>query len=384
MQFLAILMLSIFTPVGAQAAPGISSHSIPLEFVYRSDENRTVLFQGYRGNERREGDGLESFCGSSGQSCRCLLFRSASDRSPVQGVTAVLSPRHNSWSCNIPQGFHPGDFTFARLENKASRGARSDRMRVRSRLELSEITGGLDNAKVRGIYRYSCTRTFLEGEGVSPLQVSCPPSQRLGLIEANYQFYLYNSQMGGNLHEKGSGSVYEFPVCERQIEKFRCNSTPELRWGLYGERNGIFQVGITLTARPEGDYATSIYGFAALPDLAGNCPAGLVKIRPWVAQPESITEGSLDGLNPPSSFVNQNNSLNNTLLELAPPANFQVLRMASKTPCEAQHSDPAPRPAPGSCRNAEFRGAALAKESGYTALSPVVCAIPSEALQGLF
>lgn len=242
--------------------------------------------------------------------------------------------------------------------------------------ELTEIAG-LPKSEIHTIYHYSCQRTMLEGEGISQFDAACPASQRLGLIHARYSYYLYNGQGGGNLNEKGTDTPYESPICERQILKLRCGGTPQVSFGLSSKRQGIYQAGVTLTPSPQGESRSRVYGWAALPDRTGNCPQGLVKIRPWMAQPQSIIEGSIDGTNPASSFINENNSLSDTRVEAEQPSPMAVIRNANNRRCAPVHSI---NPVPGSCENATFLPDSVVQRVEYTALSPVVCAIPKKDL----
>ncbi len=131
-----------------------------------------------------------------------------------------------------------------------------------------------------------------------------------------------------------------------------------------------------MTRAPEGENLTASYGFAALPDSAGNCPMGLVKVRPWQAQPASLvpTGPQCPAYGCPSSFINTNNSLNNTVVETAQPTNFVVTRQPNATACAND----------GKCNNATFGGQYQAQSVAYTALTPVVCAIPPALSNGLF
>lgn len=374
--------------LGKKAAGGTGtgdsdSESFSITLAFRKDANpddgRTIVLQGVRDLASAS---IANQCGTTGATCKCVFYRTSTDTAPITNTTPNgMSVGNNSLSCTMPGALDPDLFTKVVL--KKTDGTKSTGfIDIKSSLTLEDVIGDLDKAKVRGILRYGCIRTFFEGEGVSPTEVACPSSQRLGLISATYNYYLFNSQSGGNLDQKGSNSAYEDPICERQFNKLTCDGVPDLRWGLYAEKAGAFQVGITMTARPEGDNSTSIYGFAALPDSAGNCPTGLVKIRPWQAQPQSIIQGSIDGLNPPSSFVNQNNNLNNTVVEEAQPTvGFVVNRQPNGTPCAAANSTD---PIPGSCKNVSFNGSTTVQTVTYSNLTPVVCAIPKDLLSGLF
>lgn len=77
------------------------------------------------------------------------------------------------------------------------------------------LGSNLTKTKVRGIFRYSCNRTFLEGEGVSASQISCVPGQRLGVINAAYNFYFYRS--GEDRNEGGGDSAFPPRSAEETI-----------------------------------------------------------------------------------------------------------------------------------------------------------------------
>lgn len=347
------------------------------------DDGRVVALQGVRNIASAS---LATNCGTSGSTCQCLFYTSTSDTSPVSGTISAngLSAANNSFTCTIPGAVDPDTYTKVRL--KTTDGSKSTGfININTSLTLSDVIGDLAQAKVRGIYRYACTRTFFEGEGVSATGVDCPSGQRLGLITAAYNYYLYNSQSGGNLNKKGSNVAWDAAICEKQFPRLTCDSTPEVRWGLYAEQTGIFQVGITMVANGVDADASQVYGYAALTDSAGNCPTGLIKISQWEAQPQSIIQGSINGSNPPSSFVNQSNNLNNKIVEDANPASphspFLVFRAGNLTPCASAVSTD---PIPGSCRNVAFNGTSQVQSVAYTKLTPVVCAIPKDLINGLF
>jgi len=360
-------------------SPATDSESFSITLAYRKDadpdDGRLVVLQGIRDLASAS---LANLCGATGATCKCEFYKSTSDPSPLSSTPPNgISVGNNSFSCSIPGAGDPAKdpdlYTKVRL--KTNDGSKSTGfLTIVNSLTLPDVIGELDKSKVRGIYRYSCIRYFFEGEGVSAGGVECPSAQRLGLITATYAFYLYNSQVGGNLSEKFSGAVYENPICNKQFPRLTCNTASELRWGLYSEQSGPFQIGITMVAKPEGDNARGIYGYAALPDSAGNCPTGLVKIRPWEAQPSSIIEGSL-GNNPPSSFINQGNNLNERMVEISQPSNFIVNRQANANPCAVGTGD---------CSAVGFGGQSQPQSIAFTGITPVVCAIPKDLLSGLF
>jgi hypothetical protein len=373
---------------GTSTSTDTDIESFSITNAYRKDsdpdDGRVVALQGVRSLASAA---LSTNCGTSGATCQCLFYTSTSDTSPVYGTISAngLSTDNNSLTCTIPGTIDPDNYTKVRL--KTTDGTKSTGfIHISTTLTLADVIGDLAQAKVRGIYRYSCTRTFFEGEGVSATDVQCPDGQKLGLITAAYNYYLYNSQSGGNLGKKGSNVAWDSAICEKQFLRLTCDSTPEVRWGLYAEKTGIFQVGITMVANGVDADASEIYGYAALTDSAGNCPTGLIKISQWEAQPQSIIEGSLSGgSNPPSSFVNQSNNLNNKIVEDANPATphspFQVFRASNAAPCAPTGSAD---PIPGSCKNVAFNGPSLVQSVAYTKHTPVVCAIPKDLINGLF
>jgi hypothetical protein len=362
---------------GGKGTGVTDSETFSVTMAYRKDadpdDGRLVVLQGIRDIASAA---LANNCGTAGTTCSCQFYQSTTDTAPLTPtVPNGLSAGNNSLSCTIPGATDPDLYLYVRL--KTTTGSKSTGfIKIVNTLTIEDVIGDLEKSKVRGIYRYGCARTFFEGEGVSATEVNCPNSQRLGLISATYNFYLYNSQTGGNLGDKQSDSAYEDQICLRQFTKLTCSGAPDLRWGLYAEKTGPFQVGITMTANAEGEAeATQIYGYAALPDSASNCPTGLVKVRPWQAQPQSIIQGSINGTNPPSSFVNQANNLNNVIVEESQPAAFPVTRQANVTPCSAVD---------GSCALATFGGSATVQNVTYSSLTPVVCVIPRDLLSGLF
>jgi hypothetical protein len=105
-----------------------------------------------------------------------------------------------------------------------------------------------------------------------------------------------------------------------------------------------------------------------------------VKIRPHLAQPASIIQGAAAGscgvAQESSTFVN-NNSLNNQIVEEPSQVttNFIVTRQPNSTVCDVLNGD---------CTNVTFGGQCQAQSVAYSALTPVVCAIPSSLASGAF
>lgn len=335
---------------------------------------RVVQLQGVRNVASAN---MVNTCGSTGASCTCDFYTSATDTNPISAVSVGISKDNNSFSCNINPVLNPASYVKVRL--RTSDGKKTTGLiDIKTTLTLQDVIGDLSTAKVNKIYKYSCARSFFEGEGVTTSQINCVANQKLGLISATYDYYLYSNTTTNNTSQKFTASFWS-AVCQRPEAEFArssCgNSTPDLRYGLYSEAVAPFVVQIKMTRAPEGTDLTIPYGYATLPDSAGNCPTGLVPVRPWLAQPPSITYGSIDGINPPSNFLNTGEGvLNNTVIEVDQPSPFVVTRQKNVTTCAAG----------GSCALATFDGATqLSPTTAYTALTPVVCAIPKSLLTGI-
>lgn len=247
-------------------------------------------------------------------------------------------------------------------------------------MALKKLNPQLVVSKVRNVFEYSCDRTFFEGEGVTQQSISCPAGQRLGVLSSKYYFYLYNSYEDNNF-PGFSYATFDGSICDRtDFLKWSCSGSPQLKFGLYRESVSPFVVRVTLTKAPEGENVTSNYGYAALPNADGSCPEGLVSIRAFRADPESIfmNDPSLGGNNPPSSFINANGHLSDTrvgqsMLEAQP-----VFRQKNANRCEG--NPPPPGMNVGSCLNASFGQPELVRSAIYKPLAPMVCALPPEIL----
>ncbi len=338
---------------------------------------RVFSVQGVRGVASAN---LVNQCGATGNTCTCEFYDASFNLLDTAASSVGISSQNNSFSCVAPTTISDAQIDanlvkYVKLKRTDSVKA-SGLIEVKTTLTLADVLGSsLSTTKVRGIYRYSCGRTFFEGEGVSASQVLCVANQKLGVISATYNFYTYKSSTASNA--PGGDTAFPSDICSRtDFVKIKCiGNTPDLRYGFYEQQVEPFTVAITMTRAPE-DSSASIYGYAALPDTAGNCPMGLIKIRPWVAQPASIVQGTIDPItpSPPSSFVNSGNTLNNTVVEESQPANFAVSRQANQTTCDGT----------GVCTNATFAGISTAQSVAYVSYTPIVCAIPPGLLAGLW
>lgn len=345
-------------PVFAAPAPTV-------EFAVKDGSGHRIeriVVQGARGEAR---PALAEACQSKACSCE-VFFEEGVLEYPVMRV----SPENNTVSCRTLLGMDPASVSHVRLKGP---GFETRKIPVKQALTLSDVLGSLEQREVRKIYRYSCDRTFFEGQGVTPEIITCVAYQHLGLIHAKYDFYLYMSALENNFAEKGGDDPFHTAICGYAGSlRMSCSaSIPELEFGMYGQQQGPFIVAVTLTSRPEGTQQSVMYGFAALPDAGGDCPTGLLPAAPYVAQPETIAPGRHGSL--PSSFVNSG-SLNNMRVSVfGKIEEFQVSREASLVPCNAV----------GDCSLAQFQEAKLVQSVPYTRLTPVVCVLPRHLLVGL-
>lgn len=365
------------------------SDSFAITIAYRKDadpdDGRLVILQGVKNVGSAN---LANLCSATGEACSCQFYTANSLTSPVTVLATSLSATHNTLQCTIPNSLDPDDYPRVRLRT-ASGTKTTGFLQITRTLTLEDIVGDLAKNQINGVFRYQCVRSFLEGEGITVGGASCPPSQRLGLLAAPYNFYVWKNQLDqSNYNSRAvTDAPYEGGICLRNnLTRISCSgSSPTLTYGVSNVPNATFTIAMNeVPHKPEGEGANGRIGYAALPDTSGNCPLGLVPIRQYVAKPQSIIQGSLDGTNPPSNFVNFDGRLDSYAFETAQPAPYVVQRQANQTPCEQSHTDPAPRPAPGSCENVTFQGTQTLPGVDFAASAPLLCAIPKELLSTLF
>ena len=363
--------------------------TIPAEFAYYDSVEHKVSVQGSRSENLVH---LRHYCGDSGTGCRCE-FSMENSQIPTR-LTAIskLSLSNNAINCSLPsdlEAMHPRLVSIIEEKN----GRKTIPLDILNSLTLSQILGAtIEPETIRGIYQYNCNRNFFEGDGVSVNNVSCMPNQRLGLIQAAYGFYLHKSKRDSNFGSKPNDIFYPSSICGfTNSLKYSCDNKPDLRYGLASRAQSVISVAISLTSKPEGGLESmNISGYGALPDESGNCPIGLVKIRPYVAEPASILANQFSDSNcmigtipnPPSNFINEG-SLNNILVDVLPPNEFTVTRKPN-TNCSFPTGVCAPRGVNGvgvgDCSEAKFAPAFVQASYKYTALKPIICAIPKEVL----
>jgi|GEM_PF-5555688 len=374
--------------LGGTGTPTTDADAFSVTLAYRNPidltaaARRVVSIQGLRGIPSAN---LVNECGTTGSQCTCDFYRSSSDLAPIVATTVGISAQNNSFSCTIPSSVSDTDvdgnlINFVRIRRTDVANKNTGLIEVKRTLTIEDVLGSsLVKTKVRGVFKYNCNRTFFEGEGVEAGRIVCSGGQHLGVIGATYNFYTFKS--GEDSNEAGGDSAFDEAICKRNsFLKIQCTgNTPQLQFGLYKDGAEPFTVNITLTRAPEGENLSASYGFAAVPDSAGNCPTGLIKVRPWVAQPASIvptldlsqcpTPGAC-----PSNFINTGNALNNKVVEQLQPSPFIVTRSPNQTPCASD----------GDCNSASFAGQQNVQTVAYVPLTPIICAIPSNLLSGLF
>ncbi len=352
------------------------SETFSVTFAYRddptTDDTRIVTLQGVRDIPSAN---FSLQCGTSGAGCECLFYLSSSDTAPVVGSTADngFSLENNSFSCEIPGAVDPDLYTLVQLQTLDGTKSTGLVDLTSNNLTLQDVLGDLSTDNVRGMYRYGCVRTFLEGEGVTATTATCVANQRLGLISATYNYYYWKGVTeAGNFADTdlGTSTVYDPNICNKEVPKLTCDifGAATLRWGLYNTKTGPFQIGVSFS--PKGSGTASTYGYAAKTDSAGNCPVGLVKVQSWIAVPQSIVQGMYSGgTSPSSSFINTGISLSNTVLEATQPSDFLVNRQPNATTCDAA--------SPYSCAAATYGGSVQVQSIDYVGLTPIICVIPS-------
>lgn len=348
------------------------------ETTLAGTRNRAVTVQGRASTQANL---FVNICGLDASKCTCTFFLSTNMSTGFTATSQSVNQDINTLSCQIPAGITDANLDELALETNlllylritdSTGTVNSGQIRVKSKVTLADVIGSLPQGQVRKVYSYSCTRTFLEGSGISGGTIACADGMLLGALDADYQFYLYQQVdlSANNFNERGQEQYYNAGnglLCGLQMRRLACNANNNLVYGLSAVSTDKFRIAVQLTSGPEPNGKFGFVGFAATTDSNLNCPPGLVKIRPYQAVPSTYTDQ-------PSNFVNTSGALNDTRLELATTAqpNFTLRRHApSGVACANQIcSSPA-------------AGTSNVQDIAYSALSPVLCAIPGELLNGI-
>ena len=372
---------------GIDVTPPDLTDDFVIEFALRQntteEEERTVVIQARKFDANL--NNLEALCGVDGKNCDCQLFNSATLEDFVLADKKTLNAELNTLECEIPQSVSPSSITHVRIVNETEEEKlRSGKIKILSSLTLAEVVRNTDPGAVRSIYRYSCTRFFLEGAGVSRnFTVTCIERMQLSFLLANYNFYLFSqvNEESNNFSDRAPSTYYEGDenglTCGLRIPNYNCG-LPEHApiFGLYGLQTDLFSLGVVMYPYPDfeitNDTPLPIYGFAALPDVNLNCPPGLVKASSREALPASHVDANLPSDS--SNFINETGNLNDNIFQILSEAsvNFQLRKRHSTGPCSCDaQACTCPEPTSQST---------IIQRVPYERRTPVFCVIPKELL----
>lgn len=321
-----------------------AAYDLLATFAY--DNGGGVVVQGLRN------DPAKAF-GAAGLKVGCEFLLAPDTEEGSQAAGGDYAEKFNYVFC--PQPPSP-NHKFVRLATVEEKPRRSNSVPVRATLTWRNLLGpDLQKNRVTWVYRFTCDRTFVEGEGVSKEgEVSCPPSQKLGLLHTIYHYYTRWS-------EEGKETAEPIPVATDSVcgltsySAWRClDGSKVLLFGLYRREIPPFIVPVSLTRAPVGDALMSVYGYAAETDANGLCPVGLVKVKQWNASPPTLGPADSGGLY--STFRNDTGDLNNRIIESQQPKSFVISRHKSRTPCDGK----------GNCAFATFDEPAPAFTTPYS------------------
>ena len=408
--------------VGSTYNPTADADPFALVFAFMPAGSNVASIQGSTATGAAQ---ISSICGQTGSNCTCTFYQTTTNTNTTGSASVSASLANNSINCtiNVPTGLSASNYTYVVLS--ALSGTQSTgQVSLQTTLTIQNVLGGLPVNNVRGIYRYQCMQSYVEGNTVvPPTGITCSAGLNLGFLTGNWYYYLFNSQLGSNLNTQTQSIPFNAGItgtapgmCGYQgVLQDYCPGSPTLIYALYGVASGPFTVPVNLSPNPT--IAASTVGYAAVTDNAGNCPTGLVKIRPYFAQPASILQGSIDNYNPPSTFLNTNGNLNGTMVEVVPasgvlPQTFQVTRYPNRTQaCNATPgcntpdaslfpaiTTPLTQPVGAcsvinaittpityyDCSQITLLSGRVVQTVAYVPSTPIVCAIPANLVTGLF
>jgi|GEM_PF-2722231 len=248
--------------------------------------------------------GMIGTCNLAGTGCVCKYFQAdgVTSAGADSGGTSGISydDRGNYFRCNYVDTT-PSGVAFIKLQNLSetivSAPIPVDTTGTNGTLTIGKLIGtDLDLKRVRHVFRYSCEFSFLQKEGTSTqsfdctdAQVSCDPDGDIGknfcLLKSRFPFFLFSDGLSSNFDLKIADRLYNGAggsgkICGLQIKQINCadsDSTPVVKFGLFGEQTGIWDTSVQLGAGP--DLSPVSYGFAARVSAASpfDCPPGLVK-----------------------------------------------------------------------------------------------------------
>lgn len=341
-------------PPVPEGGADIPSRPRDLQAVLAFEAGGTVTVQGVRNDPARA-------LGAPDAKFNCEFLVAPDDDEPASRAEGEFSAKLNYVQC--PAG--PDGQKFVRVATAGDSPKRSNSVPRRSSLSWRQLLGP-DHLKdrVAWIYRYSCDRSFVEGEGVSKEgELSCPPSQTLNLLHATYHYY-------SRWSEEERKSPDPIPVATdsacglASFSAWRClDGSKILLFGLYSREEAPFTLPVSLMRAPVGENLMSVVGYAAEPDAQGLCPVGLVKVRQWTATPPTLAP--VEGSGAHSTFRNDTGELSNRVIEPQEPKAFVITRQKARNPCDGK----------GSCAFVSYEEPAPAHTSGYSP-GGELCVIP--------
>jgi hypothetical protein len=363
---LALSLFLVALPALA-ATPNLS-----VRLAYYDSVQKTLTLQGETG-----WNGISGACYNESRGCECVISVAAKQKAANPVVRYDL----NNGTVTCAMGSEPAPGSFVKLHT--SDYGDSVLLPVKASLTLDEVLKNLDPSldekSVNNIYRYSCEKTFFEGEGVTSDKINCLPGQHLGTIQTEYYYNLFSNPQAG-FNAQPFGNVNYPGVCGRpegEFQRISCDDKPELRFGLVSRYSTAFGVHVKMYRAPEQDSTNqpllSEYGFAA-PSHEGVCPIGLVPAFVHVATPDSITGTGIGGDDLPTSFIDDGHgSLWNYSFDPIHPMNMYVKRFSSLVPCDGKTGD---------CSGALFNSASRAQSVEYTQMGDEPdCVIPPALLK---
>lgn len=211
---------------------------------------------------------------------------------------------------------------------------------------------------ISSVYEYSCQTRYLEGEGMQKNAFTCPAFQHLGFYLVSHTFYLFQNAHRDNFQFQGQSANYANICGMADLDRYTCDQNPTIAFGLSEFAEGNFNVGVQLTAGPQGP--TQRYGYAAQPDpFSGECEEGLMKVQAYRASPMNFHQPLPNNLPMRPAL----DSMQIAATGFAPEP-FEVTRVPGLTPCNGMGYCGWPDGAP--------YAAAVAP---YQPLEPSVCVI---------
>lgn len=215
------------------------------------------------------------------------------------------------------------------------------------------------NSNLRGIHSYQCSFNFLTGSGVTDDTIACLDGMYLGLLSANYEFYLHSDAENGenNFTQHGGTHFYSQRICGLDIARYSCapvNSAPDFYVAVTPSQK--MPVALSFTAAPSTGAAH--YGYAAAVNEMGECPEGMVHLKISQAVPASYTSSGSNFINIDGSKNDMKVSTRNFL------ENFLVMHTENSSPCAGGIC-----PVPNGNRR-------IVQSVDYQLLAPTLCVIP--------